>query len=108
MPQDHQFVKCARYAMACSWIVLIIGVGVVVCASNPSFLYSRQTPITEKPSRKNLLTAWSPPDSTSIPNTAEGKIILYGRELVSHTAIYLGPKGIVKATSNGMNCQNCH
>ncbi len=94
--------------MVCSWIVLIMGVGVVICASNPALLYSLQSGITEKPSQKNQLLSWSPPDSSSIPNTEEGKMILYGRELVSHTAIYLGPKGIVKATSNGMNCQNCH
>ncbi|KXK29115.1 MAG: cytochrome c class I, partial [Bacteroidetes bacterium OLB12] len=25
-----------------------------------------------------------------------------------HTAAYLGPKGSVKAISNGLNCQNCH
>ena len=52
--------------------------------------------------------SWEPPDSTKIPNTAEGDLIRYGRELVAHTAVYLGPKGTVMAVSNGMNCQNCH
>ena len=32
----------------------------------------------------------------------------YGRELIEKTSYYLGPKGIVANTSNGMNCQNCH
>jgi len=32
----------------------------------------------------------------------------YGYELIANTAEYLGPKGKVKALSNGMNCQNCH
>ncbi|MDX5480898.1 MAG: c-type cytochrome, partial [Hymenobacteraceae bacterium] len=32
----------------------------------------------------------------------------YGRELIAHTARYLGPKGSVLHVSNGMNCQNCH
>lgn len=32
----------------------------------------------------------------------------YGRELIVHTASYLGPEGSVAAISNGMNCQNCH
>lgn len=32
----------------------------------------------------------------------------YGRELIAHTAEYFGPKGKVRASSNGMNCQNCH
>ncbi|HEY1054883.1 MAG TPA: c-type cytochrome, partial [Emticicia sp.] len=34
--------------------------------------------------------------------------ILYGRNLIAHTAQYLGPNGSVRQISNGMNCQNCH
>lgn len=51
---------------------------------------------------------WQPPDSTLIPMTPEGDVIRYGRELIAHTAKYLGPKGTVMRISNGMNCQNCH
>ena len=52
--------------------------------------------------------SWQPPDSTKIPATPEGDQIRYGRELVAHTALYLGPGGKVMSISNGMNCQNCH
>jgi thiosulfate dehydrogenase len=38
----------------------------------------------------------------------EKELVIYGRELIAHTSEYLGPKGSVKAMSNGMNCQNCH
>jgi thiosulfate dehydrogenase len=48
------------------------------------------------------------PDTTSIPNTTQGELIRYGRLLIANTAYYLGPKGIVSHSSNGMNCQNCH
>jgi len=34
--------------------------------------------------------------------------LLYGKELIAHTAKYFGPKGIVLQITNGMNCQNCH
>jgi thiosulfate dehydrogenase len=51
---------------------------------------------------------WKPPDSTTIPNTKEKTLILHGKELVTNTSFFLGPKGKVKAISNGMNCQNCH
>lgn len=51
---------------------------------------------------------WHAPDSSRIPTTAEGDLIRYGRELVAHTSLYLGPQGKVMAISNGMNCQNCH
>lgn len=51
---------------------------------------------------------WQAPDTSSLAHNAEGDLIRYGRELVAHTAIYLGPKGTVGYKSNGMNCQNCH
>ncbi|MEJ8803376.1 c-type cytochrome [Pontibacter sp. H249] len=51
---------------------------------------------------------WHAPDITSLPATPEGDQIRYGRELVAHTAKYLGPQGSVLHISNGMNCQNCH
>lgn len=52
--------------------------------------------------------AWQAPDSTLIPDTPAGDLIRYGRELVAHTSVYLGPNGSVARKSNGMNCQNCH
>ncbi len=70
-----------------------------------------------KPANKEESTAsskkvseelWKAPDTALIPLTSEGKLIRYGRDLIAHTAKYLGPKGKVKAISNGMNCQNCH
>jgi thiosulfate dehydrogenase len=41
-------------------------------------------------------------------DTENGKLIYYGYELIAHTAKYLGPKGSVQHSTNGMNCQNCH
>lgn len=51
---------------------------------------------------------WQPPTDAQLPAGEAGKQIRYGRELVAHTAKYLGPTGSVKHISNGMNCQNCH
>ncbi len=51
---------------------------------------------------------WIPPSEAQIPATAEGDEIRYGKELIVNTSKYLGPKGIIAAKSNGMNCQNCH
>ena len=51
---------------------------------------------------------WAAPDTASIPKDDEGKLILYGRKLIIHTAKYFGPKGSISKTTNGMNCQNCH
>lgn len=51
---------------------------------------------------------WTPPDTSGIPHNKEGDLIRYGRELIVHTARYLGPKGTILHISNGMNCDNCH
>jgi thiosulfate dehydrogenase len=51
---------------------------------------------------------WFGPDTIFIPNDSRGKQIRYGRELISNTAKYLGPKGSVTQISSGLNCQNCH
>lgn len=51
---------------------------------------------------------WHAPDTTEIPHDNAGNLIRYGRELVEHTAVYLGPKGKIASMSNGMNCRNCH
>lgn len=51
---------------------------------------------------------WHPPTNAQLPAGAAGREVSYGRELIAHTANYLGPNGSVQHLSNGMNCQNCH
>ena len=51
---------------------------------------------------------WLAPNVGDLPENKQGQLILYGRDLVAHTAKYLGPKGSVRQNTNGMNCQNCH
>lgn len=51
---------------------------------------------------------WHPPGDAQLPAGQAGSLIRYGRELIVHTAQYLGPSGSVAHLSNGMNCQNCH
>ena len=51
---------------------------------------------------------WTPPDTNLLPHDSIGNLIRYGRELIVHTAKYLGPKGSVAQITNGMNCDNCH
>ena len=61
-----------------------------------------------QPARETPEMPWQAPDSNSIPHTAAGDQVRYGRDLIARTAYYLGPKGKVAHISNGMNCQNCH
>jgi len=51
---------------------------------------------------------WNAPDETTLSST-EKEIVLYGKELIAHTAKYYGANGsLFKSATNGMNCQNCH
>ena len=64
---------------------------------------------SENKLEEEMATFWIPADVSAIANdtTLKAKID-YGRDLIAHTAKYLGPKGSVKHLTNGMNCQNCH
>ncbi|UCS91745.1 c-type cytochrome [Echinicola marina] len=51
---------------------------------------------------------WQAPDWHTVEEEENAEDIKYGKELIVHTADYLGPKGKVMTISNGLNCQNCH
>src|SRR5688572_21476875 len=51
---------------------------------------------------------WTPPDMNDLPPNDSGDLVRYGKELITNTSFYIGPKGIVSQITNGMNCQNCH
>jgi len=53
---------------------------------------------------------WTAPAEGRLAQRSAGEqaLIRYGRELIAHTADFLGPRGKVARLSNGMNCQNCH
>ena len=58
----------------------------------------------------NFVNLWTAPSDWRMDRLTkeEKEKIRYGRELIAHTAQYLGPNGSVRQMSNGMNCQNCH
>lgn len=48
-------------------------------------------------------------DTNKIPDGKFGEQVRYGRQLMLHTAYYIGPDGIDgKYLGNKMNCTNCH
>ncbi|MBL7765009.1 MAG: c-type cytochrome [Chitinophagaceae bacterium] len=54
-------------------------------------------------------TFWHAPELNEFKgDSLKLKQLKYGKELIAHTAKYLGPKGSVMQITNGMNCQNCH
>jgi thiosulfate dehydrogenase len=51
---------------------------------------------------------WTGAGPYQIPVDSSGSLIRYGFQLISNTSKFLGPKGSVSHSTNGMNCQNCH
>lgn len=71
----------------------------------------KNTPKPETKSFKPLYREgdeWTAPSEKEMPVAEEGELIRYGKELIAHTAKYLGPNGSVQKIANSMNCQNCH
>ncbi len=91
-----------------NWQLVIIMMAILVIVLSDIIKSTR--PSTKEPFTATLDdSAWVAP--SLYYDDVEGeerKQIIYGEELISHTSIYLGPKGSVAQISNGMNCQNCH
>jgi thiosulfate dehydrogenase len=51
---------------------------------------------------------WKAPNPQGLAAGPEKELVLYGQDLIAHTAKYLGPSGSVAQITNGLNCQNCH
>jgi thiosulfate dehydrogenase len=57
---------------------------------------------------KDTTALWTAPEVATIADASLREKVLYGKDLIAHTAKYFGPQGTVQKMSNGMNCQNCH
>lgn len=60
--------------------------------------------------RESADSVWVPQSlfTDQVTKGKERELLIYGEDLIAHTATYFGPKGSVLPISNGMNCQNCH
>jgi thiosulfate dehydrogenase len=58
--------------------------------------------------QNEMVKFWKPADINLITDTILKQEVTYGKDLIAHTAKYLGPNGSVKQITNGMNCNNCH
>jgi len=97
-----------KYGLPALLLVIIIIVAEVIINIRHKTALQPQAPAG---AGKNAMvdTLWHGRPATDIDtSTTQGKLIKYGHDLIANTAYYLGPKGIVAQTSNGMNCQNCH
>ncbi|MBA2249767.1 MAG: c-type cytochrome [Chitinophagaceae bacterium] len=88
------------------FIALLLLVGATILFFKSTNYLSGDKKVVEAPVEKRSM--WKAPDYELIPDTKQGDLIRYGRELISFTSKYLGPHGTIAHISNGMNCQNCH
>lgn len=120
MEQDNKFNKEIRelsHSVNSIIQLSVLGMVVLIIALNAGIFpplpsgEKRETEVSEHTNTVSIATVsnvWLAPNVETIADAAQKKQVLYGKELIMHTAKYLGPKGSVLHISNGMNCQNCH
>ncbi|MGC4021204.1 MAG: c-type cytochrome [Cyclobacteriaceae bacterium] len=104
----NDLFKLTRTAVACACIALVLFPICCLFVVNPDSFVSASKQFNSLFSKNDSKIIWTPPLISKLTESAEDQLIKYGRELIVHTSVYLGPKGKVNAISNGMNCQNCH
>src|SRR6266446_1328122 len=92
-----------KYLRAHWFISMLVAAIIVITISDLLLNHYRKKNIGLINREKSLI-----PDIHSITDPKEKEVILYGRDLISNTAKYLGPHGIISPITNGLNCQNCH
>jgi thiosulfate dehydrogenase len=72
------------------------------------FINEEIKPYQKPADNANLTAYWQAFNPERIQDSSYKAQVMYGKDLIAHTAKYFGPKGSIKAISNGLNCQNCH
>lgn len=88
------------------FFIAALGILAFSCSvSDENMLISQNT---EEIKAKLTSEFWQPNDVFAIAAIKKAKEVQYGRDLIIHTAYYLGPRGRIAQQTNGLNCQNCH
>jgi thiosulfate dehydrogenase len=87
-------------------IILVLAIGVAIelrlrTGPMPVNMDSKTAPSADT-------TLWTAPDPGGMATSPDAALIRYGRWLIACTSAYVGPRGRLARTGNGMNCQNCH
>jgi thiosulfate dehydrogenase len=119
MHNEHEDKMQQGLIPVISKLVLIIVVLVIGLIAMPILFYYSNQPEKQKDKtnnadavgtevKKEAVAYWTAPALSSITDAKQKEQVEYGKELIAHTAKYLGPNGSVLKISNGLNCQNCH
>jgi thiosulfate dehydrogenase len=87
------------------WFISLLAAGLLLVIVVELFIKHspKKSFVPNKQKEKPLV-----PDANEFSNSEEVNLIRYGRELITHTSKYFGPKGSIASITNGLNCQNCH
>lgn len=92
--------------------IIVIVIVIIAITGVAAYLLKGKTELKKNIVRptgsKNASPHWVIPDTGELTDSADAKLIKYGRSLIVNTAYYLGPKGVIGHKSNGINCQSCH
>ena len=93
------------------FVIIVLVIGIV--AMPFILVYNNQSEkekiaTSTQTDKKDTTNYWTATDINTITDTKLKEQVMYGKELIVHTAKYLGPNGSVLKISNGLNCQNCH
>ena len=89
-------------------VVLVVGIIAMPFIINYRADTKKEISKTTSPATEDTVAYWAAADINTIADSNKKAQVEYGKELIAHTAKYLGPNGTVLKISNGMNCQNCH
>ncbi len=100
-------------------VMIIVNVmkGILLLIFISPFLYFfpmshwfKKNPVQKQSSqlKTDTIAYWLPAKIEEAKDEQFTSTLLYGKDLIAHTARFLGPRGKIRSISNGMNCQNCH
>ena len=101
--------------MKSNWLPVVLSILIVIVITDNIIAGKRENKkakneFAEFVAKEPADTLWTTPwNQFQIPSDSDsGRLIKYGRQLITNTSYYLGPKGNVAQITNGLNCQNCH
>lgn len=114
MYKEQEDKRTGRLVSIINKLLFVIAILVTGIVAIPFILlYNRQaekqnTPASAEAKATDTTNYWTAADINTITDAGLKEQVSYGKELITHTAKYLGPNGTVLKITNGMNCQNCH
>jgi thiosulfate dehydrogenase len=88
--------------------ILILNRDVISESLSELFVSKEVKPYQKPKENNNSISYWDAYNTDYIRDSVYKAQIMYGKDLIAHTAKYFGPNGSVNKLTNGLNCQNCH